>query len=74
MQELYDLEPDITLVDATDSRMFEVLKTDHGVEYAMLMPLMDAGRLIGSYHCGLMDASLAQGEAEEDALGALARK
>lgn len=72
MQELYDLEPDITLVDATDSRMFEVLKTDHGVEYALLMPLMDSGRLIGSYHCGMMDASLAQGEAEEDVIAHLA--
>jgi diguanylate cyclase (GGDEF)-like protein len=72
MQELYDLEPDITLVDATDSRMFEVLKTDHGVEYALLMPMMDSGRLMGSYHCGLMDATLARGEAEEDVIAHLA--
>lgn len=72
MQELYDLEPDITLVDATDSRMFEVLKTDHGVEYALLMPLMDSGRLMGSYHCGLMDATLAQGEVQEDLIDHLA--
>jgi len=72
MQELYDLEPDISLVDATDSRMFEVLKTDHGVEYALLMPLMDSGRLMGSYHCGLMDATLVQGEAQEDVIAHLA--
>lgn len=72
MQELYDLEPDITLVDATDSRMFEVLKTDHGVEYALMMPMMDSGRLMGSYHCGLMDATLARGEAEEDVIAHLA--
>ena len=72
MQELYDLEPDITLVDATDSRMFEVLKTDHGVEYALLMPMMDSGRLMGSYHCGLMDATLARGEVEEDVIAHLA--
>jgi diguanylate cyclase (GGDEF)-like protein len=72
MQELYDLEPDITLVDATDSRMFEVLKTDHGVEYALLMPLLDSGRLMGSYHCGLMDATLAQGEAQQDVIAHMA--
>ncbi len=72
MQELYDLEPDITLVDATDSRMFEVLKTDRGVEYALLMPLLDSGRVMGSYHCGLMDDTLARGDAEEDVIAHLA--
>ena len=72
MQELYDLEPDVTLVDATDSRMFEVLKTDHGVEYALLMPMLDSGRVMGSYHCGLMDDSLAKGDAEEDVIAHLA--
>jgi diguanylate cyclase (GGDEF)-like protein len=72
MQELFDLEPDITLVDATASRMFDVLQTDHGVEYALLMPLMDSGRLMGSYHCGLMDTALVRGEAEEDLIAHLA--
>ena len=65
MQELYDLEPDIQLIDATDSRMFEVLKTEHGIEYALLLPLMDSGRMIGSLHLGLQDESLVAGE--EDA-------
>ena len=41
MQELYDLEPDVTLFDATDSRMFEVLKSDQGIDHALLLPLMD---------------------------------
>ena len=36
MQELYDLEPDIVVIDATDSRMFEVLKSEHGIDYALL--------------------------------------
>ncbi|HDY82584.1 MAG TPA: diguanylate cyclase [Halieaceae bacterium] len=65
MQELYDLEPDIVLIDATDSRMFEVLKSEHGIDYALLMPLMDAGRMIGSLHLGLQDDSLVRGETEE---------
>ena len=72
MQELYDLEPDIVLVDATDSRMFEVLKSEHGIDYALLMPLTDSGRMIGSLHLGLQDDSLFKGRAEEDLLAHLA--
>ena len=72
MQELYDLEPDIVVIDATDSRMFEVLKSEHGIDYALLMPLLDAGRMIGSLHLGLQDDSLVIGEAEEDLLAHLA--
>jgi len=72
MQELYDIEPDIALIDATDSRMFEVLKTDHGIDHAILMPLMDSGKLVGSFHCGLTDASFYTGAAEEDIIAHLA--
>ena len=31
MQELYDLDPDVLLVDGTDPRMFEVLRSERGV-------------------------------------------
>lgn len=55
MQELYEMEPDVVLVDATDSRMFEVLKTDQGIQHALLLPLLDSGRLLGSYHCGFAE-------------------
>lgn len=72
MQELYDLEPDIVLIDATDSRMFEVLKTEHGIDYALLMPLLDAGRMIGSLHLGLQGEPLTLGEEEEHLLAHLA--
>jgi diguanylate cyclase (GGDEF)-like protein len=72
MQELYDIEPDIVLIDPTDSRMFEVLKTDHGIDHALLMPLMSAGKMIGSLHCGNCDPSLLSGPAEEDLLAHLA--
>ena len=71
IQELYDVEPDIEFIDATDSRMFEILKSEHGVEYALLMPLMDSGRLIGSLHLGLQDDSLVLGEQEEHLLAHL---
>lgn len=58
MQELYELEPDIALIDATDSRMFQVLKSEQGIDAALLMPLLDSGRLIGSLHLGLQDDTL----------------
>ena len=72
MQELYDLEPDIVVIDATDSRMFEVLKSEHGIDYALLMPLTDGGRMIGSLHLGLQDDSLVVGKSEEDLIAHLA--
>ncbi len=72
MQELYDLEPDVALIDATDARMFEVLKAEHGVDYALLMPLMDEGRMIGSLHLGMRDPTLLEGETEEDMMAHLA--
>jgi len=72
IQELYELEPDIALIDATDSRMFQVLKSEHGIEYALLMPLLDSGRMIGSLHMGLQDDSLQLSLAEEHLLAHLA--
>ena len=72
MQELYDLEPDVLLLDATDPRMFEILKSDHGIDHCMLMPLMDSGRLVGSFHVGAPEFSFAVGEAEEDLIAHLA--
>lgn len=72
IQDLYELEPDVVLVDATDSRMFEVLKSEHGIDAALLMPLTDGGRMIGSLHLGLQDDSLAMGEAEQGLLAHLA--
>ena len=71
IQELYDLEPDIEMLDATDSRMFEVLKSEQGVQAALLMPLTDAGRMIGSLHLGLEDDGVEMGEAEEALLAHL---
>ena len=56
MQELYDLEPNIRVIDATDSRMFEILKSSSGINYAVLIPLLDSGRLIGSLHLGTPDS------------------
>lgn len=72
MQELYDVEPANTLLDATDSRMFEVLKTDQGIQHALLVPLLDSGRLLGSYHCGFTEAPMAATAEEERLVAHLA--
>lgn len=65
MQELYDLESQNMLLDATDSRMFEVLKADQGIQHALLVPLLDSGRLMGSYHCGFTETPMATTEDDE---------
>lgn len=71
MQELYELEPDIVQIDTTDSRMFEVLKSEHGIDGALLMPLMHEGEIIGSLHVGYQEGALSFGEAEDELLAHL---
>ncbi len=71
MQELYSLEPDVAIIDATDSRMFEILQSEHGIDHALLLPLMNSGRLIGSLHLGIQDEDYALGDQEEDLLAHL---
>lgn len=72
IQELYGAEPDILLIDATDSRMFEILKTDHGVDQCLLLPIMDSGRLVGSFHVGAPELSFTVGDTEEYLIAHLA--
>jgi diguanylate cyclase (GGDEF)-like protein len=72
MQELYELEPDVELLTPTDSRMFEVLKSEQNIDYALLMPLTDGGRMIGSLHMGLQDDTLIVGEPEGQLISHLA--
>ncbi|QIB66654.1 GGDEF domain-containing protein [Kineobactrum salinum] len=68
MQELYEMEPGVELIDATDSRMFEVLKTDQGIQHALLLPLLDSGRLLGSYHFGFAEPAFIMLGSEEKTL------
>ncbi|MBT4522882.1 MAG: diguanylate cyclase [Halieaceae bacterium] len=72
LQELYDVEPGLVKIDVTDTRMFEVLKTENGIDHAILMPLMDDRRLVGSFHCGYADGVLPIGPGEEDIFAHLA--
>ncbi|GAB5453492.1 MAG: hypothetical protein Hals2KO_38200 [Halioglobus sp.] len=58
LQELYEVEPDVEYIDATDSRMFDVLKAEQGVDSALLVPLTESGRMMGSLHLGMREGSL----------------
>ncbi len=71
LDQLYDLDPDVTLIDATDPRMFEVLKVEEGIAYALLMPLLNEGQLIGSLHWGLTNDVLVTGDANGDMIAHL---
>jgi diguanylate cyclase (GGDEF)-like protein len=66
LDELYESDPQLTVIDATDSRMFEVLKAEEDIAYALLMPLFDEGKLIGSLHWGLEHDASMQGDANND--------
>jgi len=72
MQEFYDPEPDVVFLNAADPRMLDVLKSDEGISQAVLLPLMESGRLIGSLHCGADDLEAFSGEAERDVLAHIA--
>lgn len=72
LQELYHQQPEIVLLDATDPGMFEVLKFEQGIDYALLLPLLDNGQVIGSLHLGLQEETLIIGDQEEALIAHLA--
>ena len=45
-QELYELEPDVCCSPHRFTHV-QVLKSEQGIDYALLMPLTDSGRMIG---------------------------
>jgi diguanylate cyclase (GGDEF)-like protein len=71
MQDLYDPEPDVAVIDATDPRMFELLKGERSVNAALLMPLLDAGRLVGSLHWGFDEMPLTGEDADGELIAHL---
>lgn len=72
IQELYDTEPAPEIIGATDARMFDILKEARGVDSAIILPITDAGRLVGSLHLGLTEDSMTIGPAEEELLSHIA--
>ena len=73
IEELYEIEPEVFIVDATDTRMFEVLKAEQGIDSALLIPLTEEGKLIGSLHLGMAESQISLGEMEADLLMHLAQ-
>jgi diguanylate cyclase (GGDEF)-like protein len=72
IEELYDLEPCISLIEATDTEMFKILKSEHGIDAALLMPLLEDGKLIGSLHLGMSDVPLSLENSVAEVLAHLA--
>jgi diguanylate cyclase (GGDEF)-like protein len=66
IQDLYDADPEVVSIEATDPRMFRLLESEAAVGAAVLMPLLESGRLVGSLHWGLEEAAQFGGEADLD--------
>jgi diguanylate cyclase (GGDEF)-like protein len=55
LYELFDDSPAVAYLDLEDSRMFRLLSGERDASGAVLMPLMDGNRLIGTYLLGLVE-------------------
>lgn len=64
LQSLYTSTPDIEIIGFADERMFRVLAWNPSANGALLIPLLDSGRLIGSYHLGLAQEAPGGGRGE----------
>ncbi|MFT7286089.1 MAG: diguanylate cyclase (GGDEF)-like protein [Halieaceae bacterium] len=71
LHQLYADEPEAMLLDLSDERMFSILPGSSSATGAVLMPLLDNHRLIGSYHLGLMEGMNGYGEHELQMFGML---
>ena len=72
---LYQFYPDTpltTLLDFDDPRMFELFSGASEAAGAVVMPLLDDNRLIGSYHLALVDTMTAYAEQERELFAMLA--
>ena len=70
LQSLYTSIPQIEVIGFADERMFRVLPWNPSANGAVLIPLVDDGRLVGSYHLGLAQGA-SGGGAELDLLYSL---
>ena len=71
LQSLYTSIPQIEVIGFADERMFRVLPWNPSANGAVLIPLVDDGRLVGSYHLGLAQGAAGSGRAELDLLYSL---
>jgi diguanylate cyclase (GGDEF)-like protein len=66
---LYQLYPDVpetVLIDLDDARMFTVLSGATRTAGAVMMPLFDGNRLVGSYHIALTEKMMGYGDQERE--------
>lgn len=66
LYQLYPDVPDTALIDLDDGRMFSVLSGATSAVGAVIMPLFDGDRLVGSYHLALTEKMTAYGEQERE--------
>ncbi|MFK7829216.1 MAG: GGDEF domain-containing protein [Congregibacter sp.] len=71
LYKLYPDTPDTSLLTLDDQRMFTILAGAGKAAGAVMMPLFDGNRLIGSYHLALVDGMQDYGEAEREVFAML---
>jgi len=70
---LYPDRPAAALLSIDDERMFSILTTETELPAAVMMPLFDGVRIVGSYHVALGDACADWGEGESEKFSLLAQ-
>lgn len=71
--ELYGHNPETLLLGLDDGRMFRVLPRAGSAQGAVMMPLFDGERLMGSYHLALSQSIGGYGDAERQIFAMLAQ-
>ncbi|EED33816.1 putative diguanylate cyclase (ggdef domain) [gamma proteobacterium NOR5-3] len=64
LYQLYHDVPETAIIDLDDRRMFIILSGASNAAGAVMMPLFDGNRLVGSYHIALSDTMTGYGDQE----------
>ena len=64
LQSLHAASPQFEIIGFADERMFRILRWNQSANGAVLMPLLDEGLLIGSFHLGLTQGASVAGRAD----------
>lgn len=73
LHQLYPDGPEIAFPNYDDSRMFQLLQGVDGLSSAVMLPLLDGNRLIGSFHLGFREGVVACQPGEEPLWALLAQ-
>ncbi|KGE05384.1 GGDEF domain-containing protein [Pseudohaliea rubra] len=71
LESLYLAVPQVEVVEFGDERMFRILAWDDKAGGAVLMPLIEAGHLLGSYHWGLRSPQWEAGRPDHELMRSL---